>query len=243
MRPLKQVSSGSSQYVYEWLSLRRRSVLYLDKADDCFQSEFGCDITNPKTAGLPAYKERSDINTYLQMTAEKPGSTFSYTTVSTGILVEAVLGGPLPDIRPSTRRATIFDGGDVPVSMTPASLIGKAVVAVLKNPDETRNKSILIHGGAFTQNQVLSLFQQHVGANDWEIEREETSDMEQRSWRAFVCDPENILGWLPGFVRLGLFGKGYGGDFTGRTANAELGLNELSMEELNALIKRIVQQA
>ncbi|KAF2165439.1 hypothetical protein M409DRAFT_55833 [Zasmidium cellare ATCC 36951] len=203
-------------------------------------SEYGCDITNPKTANLPAYKERVNIKNYLQNKAEASGTVFSYTTISTSILVEAVVGGPLPDIRPRDRHATIYDGGKVPVSMTPASLVGKAVAAVLRTPDQTRNRSILIHGGAFTQNQFLSIVQRYVGTDGWQIDRQETADMEERSWKAYEKDPQDVLSWLPGFVRLGLFGNGYGGDFTGRTASADLGLKEMSVEDLEALIKSIV---
>lgn len=150
------------------------------------------------------------------------------------------MGGPLPDTRPQARQATIYDGGDAPVSLNPASFVGQAVAAVLRSPDQTRNRSILIHGGAFTQNQFLSMVQRYVGADSWQIDRQETSEMEERSWKAYEKDPQAVPSWLPGFVRLGLFGKGYGGDFTGRTANAELGLKELSVEDLEALIKSIL---
>ncbi|KAK4498199.1 hypothetical protein PRZ48_010856 [Zasmidium cellare] len=203
-------------------------------------SEYGCDITISKTANLPAYKERLDIKNYLQSKAETPETGFSYTTISTSILVEAVVGGPLPDIQPRARTATIYDGGDVPVSMTPASLVGEAVAAVLQHPEQTRNRSVLIHGGAFTQNQFLSIVQRCVGADGWQVNRQDTSEMEERSWKAYEKTPKDVLSWLPGFVRLGLFGKGYGGDFTGRTANEELGLKTISLRDLDALIERLV---
>ena len=164
---------------------------------------------------LPAYERRTKILRYLQNITTRSDVLLSYTAISTRICLEALLGGPAPFINVAKRQVTIYDGGHVPVSVTPVSLVGKAVVAVLQNPQVTINKIVLVHGGAFTQNQILALIQRHVGQQGWSIEEADTGEMERGSWCILDKDSQNLMGWLPGFVRRGMFGKGYGGDFTG----------------------------
>lgn len=138
------------------------------------------------------------------------------------------------------RQATLFDGGVVPVSMTPASLVGEAVAAVLKNPGSTVNKGILVHGGAFTLQQVLTIVQKYVGKDNWQVNQQDTAKMELDSYEALSSTPEDIFSWLPGLVRRCLFGEEFGSDFSGRTANEALGLKTMTEENLDRYIKNIV---
>ena len=124
--------------------------------------------------------------------------------------------------------------------MTPASLVGEAVGAVLKNSELTENKGILVHGGAFTLQQVLTIVKKYVGKDDWQVNQQDTAKMESESYEALARMPENIFSWLPGLVRRCLFGEGFGGEFSGRTANEALGLKTLSEEDLDRCIENII---
>ena len=177
---------------------------------------------------------------YLQKLTEDPKINLTYASIATSIVIEAVLHGPLPSIDYRNRHATLFDGGDVPISMTPAPLVGEAVAAVLKNPELTENKTILVHGGAFTLRQVLTIAQKYVGKDNWKVDHQDTSKMEAESYEALSKTPEDALRWLPGLIRRCLFGEGFGGDFTGRTANEALGLKTLSEEDLDRYIENVI---
>ena len=50
----------------------------------------------------------------------------------------------------------IFDGGDIPFSVSVLNDIGKAIAAVLLKPSHFRNRFIHMQSAAITQNQMLN---------------------------------------------------------------------------------------
>lgn len=119
-------------------------------------------------------------------------------------------------------------------------MVGKTVCAVLEHPELTANQACLVHGGAFTLRQVLVVVQKYVGEDRWTIMQANTAQMEIGSYEALARAPEAVLTWLPGFVRRCLFGVGFGGDFSGRTASDSLGLKMLSEDDLDGYIRDII---
>ena len=61
------------------------------------------------------------------------------------------------------RAATIYSGGDKPVSYTLLSTVGRAVAAVLAHPLETTNCYVYIHSVRCTQNDILAALETVTG--------------------------------------------------------------------------------
>lgn len=129
-----------------------------------------------------------------------------------------------------SRKARIYDSGDISWSATLLSTIGLAVARTLLHPEETENKFIFIYSISTTQNEVLSVLEK-VTRGKLQVENQKMEDI--------VRDGEDKLrrGDRSGAVALILstmFQEGRGSDFTKctDTANGLLGLPEESLEAL-----------
>lgn len=59
--------------------------------------------------------------------------------------------------------ATIYNGGNDPVTHTTLSSIGAATAAVLQNPGKTKNKNVYVNSYRVTQNEILAALEKATG--------------------------------------------------------------------------------
>ena len=67
----------------------------------------------------------------------------------------------------SKRQVTYLDGGDVKFSTTTRDDVGKAVVGVLGNLEETRNRAVYVQGAVLTLKELLGLAKEALGDEGW----------------------------------------------------------------------------
>ncbi|KAF8250263.1 NAD(P)-binding protein [Wilcoxina mikolae CBS 423.85] len=119
-------------------------------------SEFGADLDNPKTAALSGFAVKLEVRKQLELLADEGRITWS--AVSNGAFLDWSLKAGLIGFNIKENKATLFDGGDRPFSATLLSDVAKAVVGILKHPDETKNRLVYVHSARLTQKQLVAAY-------------------------------------------------------------------------------------
>lgn len=195
-------------------------------------SEFGSDTTHKETAQLPVFADKVAVIEKLQEIT-KPDDVFTWTGVVTGPFFDWGLEtGFLINLKgPST---PIYDGGDVTVSGTTLAGVGRAVVGVLKNPKETKNRFVYVAETEFTQNRLLK-----VSGNEGKVQREEIkiADLEKQAYDALKETPPNGYKFAVNLILTGIYGGKYGAHIT-KTDNELLGIQRLTDSEVAEVVKK-----
>lgn len=197
-------------------------------------SEFGSDHTTPEARALPVYKDKVDLEEYL---AEKTvGTRTSYTIVTNNAFLDwGIERGFLINVK--ERKATIYDGGDIPWTATPLYMIGQAVAGILKKPQETANREVKIHGASLTSNHLLKLVQEVVGNEGWQLEQWDTVERVKQAYATLQADPGNVYAWLLPMIFRAAVGRGMLTDWAEKNDNALVGIKALTDEELRGIVR------
>ena len=133
----------------------------------------------------------------------------------------------------------VFNGGDIPFSVSLMDHIGKAVVAALQRPEQTENKYFSIHSAVATQNKLLGLAREVRPEHEFKVIELNTEQLRANSQAAYDRG-ERSADALRGFLahltfgqRLGLFEK---------PDNEALGIPVLSDAELKEVVKGVVDE-
>lgn len=111
-------------------------------------AEFGMDSANPLCVLLPVCAPKAATQKcLLDKSISNPG--FTYAAVANGLFIDWGLeAGIILDLVGHT--ATLYNGGDVPFTVTNLLDVGSAVLGVIQNKAETANRIVYIHSGAVT---------------------------------------------------------------------------------------------
>jgi uncharacterized protein YbjT (DUF2867 family) len=199
-------------------------------------SDFGSDMMNPRARTLPVFAPKIKID---ELTAEKLKGTESTWTIvfNNAFLDWGIEHKMLMDL--SNKKFMMIDGGVRPFTTTPVPLVGKAIAHVLKRADETAGKVVRIQGIAITQKRLLEIAQGVVGKEGWTIDEFASEALEKNSYEKLNENPQDVMGWMMGFLARAIYGEGYGGDFTENNDNKLLGLEELSENDVEEIIRKI----
>ncbi|KAI5852794.1 hypothetical protein DFP73DRAFT_506296 [Morchella snyderi] len=196
-------------------------------------SEFGGNISNEKTQTLAVFGQKIKTHNYLQEKASK--GEINYTSINGGPFFDWGLKVGFLGFNISEKKATLYDGGSLPFSTTTLASIGAAVAAAVSKPDEFKNRSVYIQSTVTTQRELLALFEKHTGVK-WAIEEKSTADVEKEV-NAKLAKGDYSTIWQ--LIYRSVWGYGYGGKFED-VKNEELGIKELSEQEIEELIKGLL---
>jgi len=197
-------------------------------------SDFGSDLHNPLNQKLPVFKGKVDTHHYLEKLAAE-NSHFSYTYTYNNAFLDWGLKVGFT-VNPKEHSATLWDGGDVSISMTTLATIGKAVVAIINNLDATKNKTLYYHDTAITLNQIVDIVKS-IDGKEWTTKVEQTKDIEQKAYAELQKPDGSVGGVMVGFIRRACFSKDHNPNFTDGLSNELLGLPVFSREGLVEVIK------
>ncbi|KAK0385224.1 hypothetical protein NLU13_7701 [Sarocladium strictum] len=199
-------------------------------------SNFGCDQENSLTRQLPVFAEKVKTEDYL---IEKAGSSsLTYTFIYNNLFLDWGLArGSLANVK--EKQITLYNGGDLPVSVTRLATVGKGVVGVLKNPAATKNRSIRIEDGKISFKSLAAVLQSAIEGS-WEIKEADTNELKAASDEALKKGTTDGWVWFYYILQGGTNAK-YGPSLE-PIDNDVIGLPRLSDAELKALITEIVQQ-
>ena len=192
-------------------------------------SEFGSNNRNERARKLPVYAAKVKIQEYLAEKApESQNAGFTYTCIFTSAFFDLCLkAGFLPG-------KEMYDGGERRFSTTRLETVGKAVVEVLKHPDETSNRDVYVHDAVVTQKQLAQL-----AGKKWEAPNVDTAVLEKESYAELGKEQPDFTSAMYGFLKRAVWGEGYGGEFT-EVDNELLGIKMMSEKELEDVVKEYV---
>lgn len=201
-------------------------------------SEFGCDTTNTKTAALPIFAAgKASVQKVLAEKA-KAGS-LSYTLVISGPFLDWGLQvGFLLGVK--DKKATLYDGGERAFSTTKLSDIGKAVVGVFRNPDQTKNRAVHIQSASPTLKALTEIAKKASGQPEaWTETVVKVDDTLAEAEAELKKENPNPAIFAIKFLHSAIFGEGFGSKFE-ELDNDLLGVKQLSQAELEELVARYV---
>lgn len=163
--------------------------------------------------------------------------SLSYTLVVTGPFLDwGVQVGFILDAK--NKKATLYDGGERRFSATTLSDIGKAVVGVLRNPEETKNRAVYVQSAAPSVKVLAEAGKKASGKpEEWTESVVKVDDLLAAAHAELKEKPNP--GVFVKFIQVAIFGDGYGSHFD-KLDNDLLGIKELSAAELDALVARYV---
>lgn len=126
-------------------------------------AEYTIATRDPKAQWIPIYSSVLDIEHYL-MDREKQ---MDWTVVQCGALIEFSLDYPFVlDFDNAT--ATLWDGGENPLSICTCAIVGKAIASLLKLPEKVQDHVVRVHGGLLTQRQALQMARKY-SDREWTV--------------------------------------------------------------------------
>lgn len=199
-------------------------------------SEFGSDTTLEANRVLPVYFPKLAIAKQLEEAVKASSGAVTYTLVLNNIFTDwAIDHGFILDAK--NKKITLYDGGDTPYSTTPLHAVAKAVVGVLRHPDETANRAVRVHGTVLTQKRVLELGKKALGEEGWTVEESRTVDEKKAAWENFERDPAEVWGWAVGFLKAAIFSSEHKPAFES-VDNELLGVPSVGDEEVVEYIRK-----
>lgn len=198
-------------------------------------SDFGSNTVHPKTAALPCYADKIAVQQALREKAAQPGG-MTYTVVLTGPFLDWGLGvGFVLGLK--QRHATLYDGGERVFSTTTLPTIGRAVAGVLRKPQETENRAVYVHDTATTQRALYEMGKKATPGEKWTEEVVRIDDELAGAWAELSKEQPDPNKFVYQFIHAAIWGEGYGAHFE-KTDNELLGIQELTEEEVQAVVNR-----
>ncbi|GJC87457.1 bifunctional pinoresinol-lariciresinol reductase [Colletotrichum liriopes] len=197
-------------------------------------AEFGMDSQNNLCAQLPVCAPKVAVQQYLmQKFKSHPG--FTFTAIVNGLFLDWGLEmGLILDMENHT--ATLYNGGDVPFSVTNLIDVAAAVLGVIRHQRETANRIVYVHSALVTQNRLIQYAKDFDG-KEWTTSVKDTEKVRQESFLELAKGVQaDVDGAMLGFCFCGSLCRDYGCDFSGRLDNEMLGVKELGEDELRALV-------
>lgn len=201
-------------------------------------SEFGSNTLNEKTRKLPVFKDKVTVQDALQKAAAAPGG-LSYTLICTGPFFDwGITVGFILNL--AEKSINLYDGGDRVFSTTTLSTIGKAVSAVLKQPEQTKNRAVYVQDTATTLKKLAAVGKEVTGADGWKENTVAIDELVQQAWAELKKEKPNPGIFVFNFIKASIWGEGYGGHFESLD-NDVLGIEQKTDAEIQALLASLAK--
>lgn len=183
-----------------------------------FPTEYGLDkIPTWLEEIRPVFRIKHEVREYLK---SKEKDDLSWTGIVCNSIFEfAVLHG-LGQVDLTTRVVQLVDGGTTEWASTTLDTVGLAIVRSIENPEQTKNRELLIQDFLTCQKEILEALQARVGP--WEVTEVDSETWLARAKEGVKNGDDSQLPKLT-FSLMGI--KGTGIDFRGRENYANELLN------------------
>lgn len=193
-------------------------------------SEYSTNLENKLAQKLPIVTDKVEIRKYVEELAAS--GKIEWSSVNNGPFFVPWLwltGNIGVDVK--TKKATYHDGGYKVRPTTTLERIGEGVAASLlpEHAAKTKNKPVYVYSAAISERQVADIVSKLMGGVTFE---ETDVSVEKITQEAFARHEKDPSGHDFAFYMPFMFGEGYGGDFRDIAMNKELGLKEMSEEEV-----------
>jgi hypothetical protein len=152
---------------------------------------------NPKAAPLPLFAAKKAAQQYIEKLAAQ--GKISYIIVINGPSLDLGLNLGFLGLDLRKKQITYIDGGITKFSTTTLATVGKAVVGLLKKPEETKNRAVYVQDGALTLKDLLTLSKLALGEEGWtEVDGGTTEETEKLSYEK-IAKGQKDMGVFMGF--------------------------------------------
>ena len=200
-------------------------------------SEFGSNTLNEKTRALPVFKDKIAVQDALKKEAVSSG--MSYTVICTGPFFDwGIMVGFIMNLK--EKSINLFDGGDRLFSTTSLPTIGKAVVGVLKHPEQTKDRAVYVQDTVTTLKKLAAVGEKATGTDGWKKIVVPIENELEQAWAELKKDQPNPDNFVLGFLRASIWGEGYGCHFE-QPDNDLLGVPKMRDVEVQSLVDRLAK--
>ena len=200
-------------------------------------SEFSANLANPKARTLPVFASKVKLQEYLVEKAKF--SDLTYTFIYGGAWLDA--GSHRSFLISSTGDTTnIYDGGDVPFSVSTLDTVADAIVSTLEHVEETKNRSVHVHSIVTTQNRLLELAKEVAPEKSWERVDYKLDDLTAKSDERLANGNTDFDTFVPYILRA-IFDPACGACYA-KTDNDLLGVKEASEEDIREVIRALLKK-
>lgn len=204
-------------------------------------SEYSTNMDNKLAQKLPIITDKVEIRKYI----EELGSSgkIEWSSVNNGpFFVPWIWLSGWMGPNPKTKTATYHDGGYAFVGTSTLDRIGEGVAASLtaENAAKTKNKTSYVYSTALSERKVTEIVSKLLDGVSFEEKNLNIEQLTKDAFAAHEKDPKND-DHLHNFYIPFCFGEGYGGDFRDISSNKELGLKEMSEDEVEGFFKKALQ--
>ena len=198
-------------------------------------SYWGLDMSNPVVRSNPAVAPKLETEEHIRSLVKAGKITSS--GVQTGAFLDwALERGLFCNLHGPTM---VFNGGDVDFACTARADVAKAVLAILKDPEGSRNRDYCIQSVLVTQNRLLALAREADPERELktiQLETKQFWDQSQEKFDRGERSPEAMRG----FLVHGTFGMD--GGCHPRVDNADLGIEMWEDEKLKELMRQVMSR-
>ncbi|KAE9375215.1 NAD(P)-binding protein [Stipitochalara longipes BDJ] len=165
-------------------------------------NEFGHDSFHRNGAELPVSASKIEAQRVLEeelrkATVDGKAAPLAWTAIITSTWYDFAIRKGFFPLNPATRTITRFGSGNQRTSITRAALVGKAVVAVLREPERFQNRPVYVASHTITTNELITLAKEIAPEKSWNVV--DISDLEafkQQGLHLWSEDRKNGEGWL-----------------------------------------------
>ncbi|KAL7914073.1 hypothetical protein GGI35DRAFT_490392 [Trichoderma velutinum] len=195
-------------------------------------SEYGCDLENELTAKLPVFAPKVGVAKYLE---EKAKTTpLTYTLAYSGPFLDWGLEHNFL-FKSAGSKPILYDGGDAVFSTSTLETVAQAVVGILNNPEETKNRAVRFQSAALSQNQLLKVAKEVAPERDWQPEVVKLDDITRVADERLAKGLFDFETFAPYLIRA-INDPRYGPQFPSLD-NELLGLKQLTEVEIKEIVK------
>lgn len=199
-------------------------------------SEFGSDLSEPEIRSLPLFATKWTIQEYLFEAITK-APQLNYTILCNGPFLDWSIAHKMIMDLPN-HSITYYDGGDVQFSATTLASIGKAVAGILKNPEQTKNRTVYVQDVAVSQKELVEIAKSIDGVS-WTIEQADTSEAVASALSELSKPNPDLFSAAFNQVRRVVFSAAAKPKFL-QLDNQLLGVPEMTPSQLREVISRIL---
>ena len=199
-------------------------------------SEFGSDLSVPKTRALPVFGEKVKVSDYLHEKAAAGKITYTDVYNSAfadwGLKMNFILDH-------SNYQPKMWDGGNSTFSTTTLDSVANGVVGILSHLDETKNRPVYLEDMKITQKQLLEMARQVAPERPWapqDVSIDETVAKSDERIAQGIYDRETLVP----YIFKACLQPEYGCNFE-KNDMALLGVKQKTEEDLFKIVKQYVK--
>ncbi|RDH29242.1 NAD(P)-binding protein [Aspergillus welwitschiae] len=199
-------------------------------------SEFGNNTADERVRALaPLLDGKKAVVDYLKEKQDR----LSWTALITGPFFDWGLQTGFLGFNLQSHEATVYDNGTIPASVSTLAQIGRALVAVLQNPEATGNQYVYVESFTVTQKQILGALEKATG-KEWKVTDVDFEPLIQESTERFKGGDFSAVLALLLAAALARFPDGPYGSWeqvSGGSWNKRLGIEH---EDLDEVVRSLV---